>query len=77
MRRLPNWDSFVNLKTLFHQLLIDMPYMHGGKAPTVSVRTKHLPRCTEEKPAKIPSPSILSIPLKKMASEKKPIKFQK
>ena len=29
MRRLPNWDSFVNLKTLFHQLLIDMPYMHG------------------------------------------------
>ena len=29
MRRLTNWDSFVNLKTLFHQLLIDMPYTYG------------------------------------------------
>ena len=29
VRRLSNWDSFVNLKTLFHQLVIDMPYMHG------------------------------------------------
>ena len=26
---LTNWDSFDNLKSLFHQLLIDMPYMHG------------------------------------------------
>ena len=46
MQRLTNWDSFVNVKTLFHQLLIDMPYMHGdggGKTdrPIVCVaRTK-------------------------------------
>ena len=27
MQGLTNWDSFVNLKTLFHQLKIDMPYI--------------------------------------------------
>ena len=29
--RPPINDSFFNLKTLFNQLLIDMPYMHGVK----------------------------------------------
>ena len=28
VHRLTNWDSFVHLKTLFHQLLNDMAYMH-------------------------------------------------
>ena len=29
-------DSFVNLKTLFHQLLIDIPYKHGASSPLIS-----------------------------------------